>query len=126
MKKILVIMIALMMLLMASCGGGSQPSADAGSEAQIEKSDLPSGSNKSIDGEWFIPAEDGESEETLTIDGDSAVIVIWTAHKGTVNRDDSTITFDDGTVVNYEIIGEKLVLSGDSIATLAFERKPSE
>ena len=118
MKKWLIVLFAIMLTLTAvSCGGGQ--SSGSG--------------NKSIEGEWIEKSDDGERQETLTIDGENALLELWIGSpmKGTVNRDEQTITFnksnnDETIVCTYEIIGDKLVIESDDLRTISFEKDTSD
>lgn len=130
MKKLIAVML-LLMLTLTACGGGQTASEDAGAgtETKQESGGLFKKA-ESIEGEWVTKPSDEEYTEYLTVDGDSALLETWggMSFKGEVSKSDSTITFerdyeDTPLICEYEVIGSKLVLTGEELATRTFERK---
>ena len=130
MKKLIAVML-LLMLTLTACGGGQTASEDAGAgtETKQESGGLFKKA-ESIEGEWVTKPSDEEYTEYLTVDGDSALLETWggMSFKGEVSKSDSTITFerdyeDTPLICEYEVIGSKLVLTGEELATRTFEKK---
>lgn len=128
------LMLLLMMVLVA-CGGGQTTSEDAGAGTGTEAETKQESGGlfkkaESIEGEWVTKPSDEEYTEYLTVDGDSVLLETWggMSFKGEVNKSDSTIAFerdyeDTPLICEYEVIGSKLVLTGEELATRTFEKK---
>lgn len=118
-KSLILLLIATLMLMLASCGA-SQPESSESDEYELETGlddydteEIPSGDYVDIDGKWqgedngdpyYVYIEDGKM--LMEFFGDSMV--------GEVNEADKTITFEEAgktTIFDYDVIGGQLVLT---------------
>ena len=121
MKKIItLILVVVMVLSLASCGGKNTDSTDGTSEGTDNDASYSEENTDSIDSKWE-GTDNGDSYYVYIEDGRALMEFFEDTYTGVVDEENKTITFTytrDGetkeTILDYETIGGKLVLTRDS------------